>query len=130
MVFGLIVIFLLIPTVRYFVIDTPEEVGQHKDNLPDQPSLDSSQDLMEIKDFFKHGIFWIISLAFAFQFLAMGGVLLHLPLHSENQGFLETWTILGFPIKQTVFAYSFAALGGVVGKVFFGYLMDLSLIHI
>ena len=54
----------------------------------------------------------------------MGGVLLHLPLHSEYQGFLETWTILGFPIKQTVFAYSFAALGGVVGKVFFGYLMD------
>ena len=124
MVFGLIVIFLLIPIVRYLVIDTPEEIGQYKDNLPDQPVLDSSQDLMEIKDFFKHGIFWIISLAFAFQFLAMGGVLLHLPLHSENQGFLETWTVLGFPIKQTVFAYSFAALGGVVGKVFFGYLVD------
>ena len=124
MVFGSIVIFLLIPVVRYFVIDTPEEIGQHKDNLPDQSALDSSQDLMEIKDFFKHSIFWIISLAFAFQFLAMGGVLLHLPLHSENQGFLDTWTILGFPIKQTVFAYSFAALGGVVGKVFFGYLMD------
>ena len=124
MVFGLIVIFLLIPIVRYLVIDTPEEIGQYKDNLPDQPVLDSSQGLMEIKDFFKHGIFWIISLAFAFQFLAMGGVLLHLPLHSENQGFLETWTVLGFPIKQTVFAYSFAALGGVVGKVFFGYLVD------
>jgi len=124
MVFGLIVIFLLIPTVRYLVIDTPEEIGQYKDNLPDQPVLDSSQGLMEIKDFFKHGIFWIISLAFAFQFLAMGGVLLHLPLHSENQGFLETWTVLGFPIKQTVFAYSFAAFGGVVGKVFFGYLVD------
>jgi len=31
---------------------------------------------------------------------------------------------LGLPIKQTVFAYSFAAFGGVVGKVFFGYLMD------
>ena len=124
MVFGSIVIFLLIPVVRYFVIDSPEEIGQHKDNLPDQSALDSSKDLMEIKDFFKHSIFWIISLAFAFQFLAMGGVLLHLPLHSENQGFLDTWTILGFPIKQTVFAYSFAALGGVVGKVFFGYLMD------
>ena len=124
MVFGLIVIFLLIPIVRYLVIDTPEEIGQYKDNLPDQPVLDSSQGLMEIKDFFKHGIFWIISLAFAFQFLAMGGVLLHLPLHSENQGFLETWTVLGFPIKQTVFAYSFAAFGGVIGKVFFGYLVD------
>ena len=123
MVFGLIVIFLLIPLVRYLVIDTPEEVGQFKDNLIEKPS-EEFQDLMEIKDFFKHNIFWIISLAFAFQFLAMGGVLLHLPLHSESQGFLETWTVLGLPIKQTVLAYSIAALGGVVGKVFFGYLMD------
>ena len=122
-VFGLIVIFLLIPLVRYLVIDTPEEVGQFKDNLNEEPS-EEFQDLMEIKDFFKHNIFWIISLAFAFQFLAMGGVLLHLPLHSESQGFLETWTVLGLPIKQTVLAYSVAALGGVVGKVFFGYLMD------
>ena len=122
-VFGLIVIFLLIPLVRYLVIDTPEEVGQFKDNLIEEPS-EEFQDLMKIKDFFKHNIFWIISLAFAFQFLAMGGVLLHLPLHSESQGFLETWTVLGLPIKQTVLAYSIAALGGVVGKVFFGYLMD------
>ena len=122
-VFGLIVIFLLIPLIRYLVIDTPEEVGQSKDNLIKEPS-EGFQDLIEIKDFFKHNIFWIISLAFAFQFLAMGGVLLHLPLHSESQGFLETWTVLGLPIKQTVLAYSIAALGGVVGKVFFGYLMD------
>ena len=122
-VFGLIVIFLLIPLVRYLVIDTPEEIGQFKDNLIEKPS-EEVQDLMKIKDFFKHNIFWIISLAFAFQFLAMGGVLLHLPLHSESQGFLETWTVLGLPIKQTVLAYSIAALGGVVGKVFFGYLMD------
>ena len=122
-VFGLIVIFLLIPLVRYLVIDNPEEVGQFKDNLIEEPSEDF-EDLMKIKDFFKHNIFWIISLAFAFQFLAMGGVLLHLPLHSESQGFLETWTVLGLPIKQTVLAYSIAALGGVVGKVFFGYLMD------
>ena len=123
MVFGSIVIFLLIPLVRYLVIDTPEEVGQFKDNSIGESS-EESQDLMEIKDFFKHNVFWIISLAFAFQFLAMGGVLLHLPLHSESQGFLETWTVLGLPIKQTVLAYSIAALGGVVGKVFFGYLMD------
>ena len=68
MVFGLIVIFLLIPTVRYFVIDTPEEIGQHKDNLPNQTSLDSSQDLMEIKDFFKHGIFGLSLLLLLFSF--------------------------------------------------------------
>lgn len=124
LVFGAVVIFILIPSVRYLVIDTPEEIGQYKDNLQ-QPIDDGlSKALMGLKDFLKEKIFWLISLAFAFQFLAMGGVLLHLPLHSENLGFLETWLIFGFPLKQTVFAYSLAALGGVIGKIFFGYLID------
>lgn len=124
LVFGAVVIFILIPSVRYLVIDTPEEIGQYKDNLQ-QPIDDGlSKALMGLKDFLRAKIFWLISLAFAFQFLAMGGVLLHLPLHSENQGFLETWLIFGFPLKQTVFAYSLAALGGVIGKIFFGYLID------
>ena len=124
LVFGAVVIFILIPSVRYLVIDTPEEIGQYKDNLQ-QPIDDGlSKALMSLKDFLRAKIFWLISLAFAFQFLAMGGVLLHLPLHSENQGFLETWLIFGFPLKQTVFAYSLAALGGVIGKIFFGYLID------
>ena len=124
LVFGAVVIFILIPSVRYLVIDTPEEIGQYKDNLQ-QPIDDGlSKALMGLKDFLREKIFWLISLAFAFQFLAMGGVLLHLPLHSENQGFLETWLIFGFPLKQTVFAYSLAALGGVIGKIFFGYLID------
>jgi MFS family permease len=79
---------------------------------------------MEIADFFKSKIFWIISLTFAFQFFAMGGVLLHLPLHSEKIGFIETFSFIGFPVKQYVFAYSLAAFGGVLGKVLFGYLID------
>ena len=124
LVFGAVVIFILIPCVRYLVIDTPQEICQYKDNLQ-QPIDDGlSKALMGLKDFLREKIFWLISLAFAFQFLAMGGVLLHLPLHSENQGFLETWLIFGFPLKQTVFAYSLAALGGVIGKIFFGYLID------
>jgi MFS family permease len=124
MVFGLLVIFILIPAIKYLVIDSPEEIGQKKDNLSEQPSSSSVFELMDLKDFLKKNIFWVISLAFAFQFLAMGGVLLHLPLHSENLGFLGTWSVFGFPIKQTVFAYSFAAFGGVIGKILLGYLMD------
>ena len=45
-------------------------------------------------------------------------------MHSENLGFLGSWSFFGFPIKQTVFAYSFAAFGGVIGKILLGYLMD------
>ena len=124
LVFASIVILILLPTVRAVVINTPEEIGQKKDNLEFQPSSDLDQKLLKVSDFFKSKIFWIISLTFAFQFFAMGGVLLHLPLHSERIGFDETFSILSFPIKQYVFAYSLAAFGGVVGKVFFGYLID------
>ncbi len=124
LVFGAAVVFILLPAVRILVINTPEEIGQKKDNLESQLTVNTNQKLLNISDFFKSKIFWIISLTFAFQFFAMGGVLLHLPLHSERIGFSETFSLVGFPIKQHVFAYSLAAFGGVVGKILFGYLVD------
>ena len=124
LVFGAAVVFILLPAVRILVINSPEEIGQKKDNLETQPSSNTSQKLLNVSDFFKSKIFWIISLTFAFQFFAMGGVLLHLPLHSEKIGFSETFSLVGFPIKQYVFAYSLAAFGGVAGKILFGYLVD------
>ena len=124
LVFGAAVVFILLPAVRMLVINTPEEIGQKKDNLETQLTSDTGQKLLNVSDFFKSKIFWIISLTFAFQFFAMGGVLLHLPLHSERIGFIETVSLVGFPIKQYVFAYSLAAFGGVVGKILFGYLVD------
>mgnify|MGYP003316675818 FL=1 len=49
LVFGAVVIFILIPSVRYLVIDTPEEIGQYKDNLQ-QPIDDGlSKALMGLK---------------------------------------------------------------------------------
>ena len=122
--FGSIVVLIILPTVRFVVIDTPEEIGQKKDNLETQPNVNLSMVLMDVSEFFKSKIFWIISLTFAFQFLAMGGVLLHLPLHSETIGFDNVFYFLGLPIKQNVFAYSLAAFGGVTGKILFGYLID------
>ena len=124
LVFGSIVILILLPTVRMIVVNTPEELGQKKDGIEVQLNSNLDQKLLKISDFFKSKIFWVISLTFAFQFFAMGGVLLHLPLHSEKTGFDETFTFLSFPIKEYVFAYSLAALGGVAGKVLFGYLVD------
>ena len=124
LVFGAAVVFILLPAVRILVVNTPEEIGQKKDNLESQLTVNTNQKLLNISDFFKSKIFWIISLTFAFQFFAMGGVLLHLPLHSERIGFSETFSLVGFPIKQYVFAYSLAAFGGVIGKILFGYLVD------
>ena len=124
LVFSAAVVFILLPAVRILVVNTPEEIGQKKDNLESQLTVNTNQKLLNISDFFKSKIFWIISLTFAFQFFAMGGVLLHLPLHSERIGFSETFSLVGFPIKQYVFAYSLAAFGGVIGKILFGYLVD------
>jgi MFS family permease len=67
----------------------------------------------------------MISLAFAFQFLSMMGVLAFLPVHASKMGLDETWNLLGLPVKQYVFAYALSAFGGVLGKIIFGYLMDL-----
>jgi len=40
-------------------------------------------------------------------------------------GLDETWNLLGLPVKQYVFAYALSAFGGVLGKIIFGYLMDM-----
>ncbi len=80
---------------------------------------------MTAKDLLSKKVFWIISLAFAFQFLSMMGVLAFLPIHASKMGLNETWNLLGLPVKQYVFAYSLAAFGGVLGKIIFGYLMDM-----
>jgi len=53
------------------------------------------------------------------------GVLAFLPVHASKMGLDETYNLLGLPIKQYVFAYSLAAFGGVLGKLIFGYLMDM-----
>tara|TARA_Y100001978_G_C23369099_1_gene280089 strand:- start:30 stop:557 length:528 start_codon:yes stop_codon:yes gene_type:complete len=55
----------------------------------------------------------------------MMGVIAFLPIHASKMGLDEIWNILGFPVKQYVFAYALAAFGAVLGKLIFGYLMDI-----
>ena len=124
LVFAAIVLLLLLPIIYFLVINTPEEINQNKDNEINLNQTVSKEDPMPMRDFLKYGKFWFISLAFALQFFSMGGVLLHLIPHASILGFEAVWDFFGFPLKQTVFAYSLAAFGGVVGKIFFGYLID------
>ena len=124
LVFAAIVLLLLLPIIYFLVINTPEEINQNKDNEISSNQTESQEEPMPMRDFLKFGKFWFISLAFALQFFSMGGVLLHLIPHASILGFEAVWDFFGFPLKQTVFAYSLAAFGGVVGKIFFGYLID------
>jgi hypothetical protein len=55
----------------------------------------------------------------------MMGVLAFLPVHASKMGLDEIWNFLGIPVKQYVFAYTLSAFGGLLGKIIFGYLMDI-----
>ena len=124
-IFASIVLFIIFPLIFFTVIDEPKIVNQVKDGIKKDSKEVSLAKEMTAKDLLSKKVFWIISLAFAFQFLSMMGVLAFLPIHASKMGLGETWNLLGLPIKQYVFAYSLAAFGGVLGKIIFGYLMDI-----
>jgi len=124
-IFASIVFFIILPLVFFTVIDDPKAVNQVKDGVKKDYKEEFIPEEMTAKDLLSKKVFWIISLAFAFQFLSMMGVLAFLPIHASKMGLNETWNLLGLPVKQYVFAYSLAAFGGVLGKIIFGYLMDM-----
>jgi len=124
-IFASIVLFIILPLIFFTVIDDPKTVNQVKDGIKKDFKEESLPEEMTAKELLSKKVFWVISLAFAFQFLSMMGVLAFLPVHASKMGLDETWSLLGFPIKQYVFAYSLAAFGGVLGKIVFGYLMDM-----
>ncbi len=124
-IFASIVFFIILPLVFFTVIDDPKTVNQVKDGIKNDDKEKSLPEEMTAKDLLSKKVFWMISLAFAFQFLSMMGVLAFLPIHASKIGLDQTWDLLGLPVKQYVFAYSLAAFGGVLGKIIFGYLMDM-----
>ena len=124
-IFASIVFFIILPLVFFTVIDDPKAVNQVKDGVKKDDKEEFILEEMTAKDLLSKKVFWIISLAFAFQFLSMMGVLAFLPIHASKMGLNETWNLLGLPVKQYVFAYSLAAFGVILGKIIFGYLMDM-----
>ena len=124
-IFASIVLFFILPLIFFTVIDDPNTVNQFKDGANKDYKDESLLKEMTAKELLSKKVFWVISLAFAFQFLSMMGVLAFLPVHASKMGLDETWNFLGLPIKQYVFSYSLAAFGGILGKIIFGYLMDL-----
>ena len=115
-IFASIVFFYYFASCFFTVIDDPKAVNQVKDGVKKDYKEEFIPEEMTAKDLLSKKAFWIISLAFAFQFLSMMGVLAFLPIHASKMGLNETWNLLGLPVKQYVFAYSLAAFGGVLGK--------------
>ena len=124
-IFASVVFFIVLPLIFFAVIDDPKTVNQFKDGIKIEKEEKPLPQEITAKDLLSKKVFWMISLAFAFQFMSMMGVLAFLPVHASKMGLEETWYLLGLPVKQYVFAYSLAAFGGVLGKILFGYLMDV-----
>jgi MFS family permease len=124
-IFASVVFFIILPLIFFAVIDDPKTVNQVKDGIKTHKEEEPLPQEITAKDLLSKKVFWMISLAFAFQFMSMMGVLAFLPVHASKMGLEETWYLLGLPFKQYVFAYSLAAFGGVLGKILFGYLMDI-----
>jgi len=124
-IFASIILFIILPLIFFTVIDDPKSVNQMKDGIKKEDEEELIPQEITAKDLLSKKVFWIISLAFAFQFLSMMGVLSFLPIHASKMGLDETWNLLGLPVKQFVFAYALSAFGGVLGKIIFGYLMDI-----
>ena len=124
-IFASVVFFIILPLIFFAVIDDPKTVNQVKDGIKTHIEEEPLPQEITAKDLLSKKVFWMISLAFAFQFMSMMGVLAFLPVHASKMGLEETWYLLGLPVKQYVFAYSLAAFGGVLGKILFGYLMDI-----
>ena len=105
-IFASIVFFIILPLVFFTVIDDPKTVNQVKDGIKKDNREEFLPEEITAKDLLSKKDFWIISLAFAFQFLSMMGVLAFLPIHASKMGLDETWNLLNLPVKQYVFAYS------------------------
>jgi len=124
-IFASVVLFIILPLIFFVVIDDPNTVDQVKDGIKRDLDEEYLPKEMTSKDLLSKKVFWIISIAFAFQFLSMMGVIAFLPIHASKMGLDQTWDLIGFPVKQYVFAYTLAAFGGVLGKLIFGYLIDI-----
>ena len=124
-IFASVVLFIILPLIFFVVIDDPHTVNQVKDGMKRDLEKESLPKVMTSKNLLSKKVFWIISLAFAFQFLSMMGVIAFLPIHASKMGLDQIWNLIGFPVKQYVFAYALAAFGGVLGKLIFGYLIDI-----
>jgi MFS family permease len=124
-IFASVVLFIILPLIFFVVVDDPYTVNQVKDGMKRDLEEEPLPKVMTSKNLLSKKVFWIISLAFAFQFLSMMGVIAFLPIHASKMGLDQTWNLLGFPVKQYVFAYVLAAFGGVLGKLIFGYLIDI-----
>jgi predicted MFS family arabinose efflux permease len=133
LVYGLVALVVLIPIVWLFVVNRPEDLGQHPDGDPaPPPDPDPPEPLLplapgdQVTDHPTHidwsarsalrtRNFWAISLAVALSFCANGAVLTHIIPHATD---------IGYEPQAAARVLALIAAMGVMGKLLFGWVTD------
>ncbi|MGI9592111.1 MAG: MFS transporter [Myxococcota bacterium] len=118
LVYAIGILVIVVPVVALFVVTRPEDLGQRPDGdgegegAPLDPSVDR---VWRTREILRSPDFWLIALPFAMVFSALSAILVHIAPYAADMGFV------GY---QPAAVLSVGAGAGVLGKVFFGWLVD------
>ncbi len=115
--YGVLTLVVVLPVVRTWVVNRPEDLGLHPDGDAAAPTIASeSPDLVYTwHAALRDRNFWIIALAVSMNMCANGAILTHIIPHATD---------LGFSATSAALVLSSGAGFGVLGKVLFGWISD------
>ncbi len=140
--YGALTLLVVLPVVRRWVIDQPEDIGLHPDGAPTslaggwsaspaagegpagpeplapaRPAADERprRPRLEWTEPLRDRNFWVIALVVAMNFCCNSAILTHIIAHAGD---------LGFAPLEAAFSLSAIAATGVLGKVLFGWIGD------
>ena len=122
-IYGGLTLLFVIPAVRRWVIDRPEDIGLHPDGDVTSPvagwapaqATSSPARHRHWTEPLRSRNFWVIALVVSMNFCANSAILTHIIAHGMD---------LGFPPLRASYGLSIIAAMGVLGKVVFGWIGD------
>ncbi|MCY3971998.1 MAG: MFS transporter [Acidobacteria bacterium] len=122
-IYGALTLLFVVPAVRRWVIDRPEDIGLHPDGDVTSPvagwapaPIASSPPRPPLwTEPLRSRNFWVIALVVSMNFCANSAILTHIIAHARD---------LGFPPLPASYGLSTIAAMGVLGKVVFGWIGD------
>lgn len=122
-IYGALTLLFVVPAVRRWVVDRPEDIGLHPDGdvtspvagWAPAPIVSSASRRPHWTEPLRSRNFWVIALVVSMNFCANSAILTHIIAHARD---------LGFPPLPASYALSIIAAMGVLGKVVFGWIGD------
>ena len=122
-IYGGLTLLFVVPAVRRWVVDRPEDIGLHPDGdvtspvagWAPAPITSSPPSRPHWTEPLRSRNFWVIALVVSMNFCANSAILTHIIAHGMD---------LGFPPLRASYGLSIIAAMGVLGKVVFGWIGD------